>query len=53
MNEGIIWFNIYVTICVKDQDAIVQAAVPAQGDSFNQGDSHLNREEKENIILSF
>jgi len=40
-------------VCVKDQDAVVQAAVPAQGDSFNQRDSHLNREEKENVILRF
>lgn len=40
-------------MCVKDRDAIVQAAVPAQEDPFNQRDSHLNREEKENILLSF
>lgn len=36
MNEEIISFNIYVIVCVKDQDADVQAAAAAQGGSFNQ-----------------
>lgn len=31
----------------------MQAAVPAQGETFGQRDSRLNREEKGNIILSF
>lgn len=46
MNEGLIQFDIDGIAGVKDQDAV------AQGDSFNQRDSHLNREEK-TMLFSF